>query len=259
MADLLTFTPLEEEASLGRAAYGRFLKPRVAEVLEAVALDVAYSRAEGDYLFYRDAAGSEVRVLDMMGGFGASLFGHNHPLLVARAQEVLAARRPFNAQASVRGLAGRLSERLSERVKRATGRDYVVTLAATGTEAIEAALKLAELDRAARVQKCLRESARVGRTSGVRVAPGAFERASRFLGAEEEIESVDALVARISAHAGRALDVPPSFLSREGISRQVDRRSQSHGERSFPRRLATHRRSNDVPPGRGRASPHEGD
>jgi acetylornithine/succinyldiaminopimelate/putrescine aminotransferase len=201
MADLLT------------ASYGRFLKPRVAEMLEAVGLDVAYERAEGDYLFYRDASGDEVKVLDLLGGFGASLFGHNHPDLVARAQTVLVARRPFNAQASLRPLAGKLAERLSERVKRGTGRDYVVTLAATGTEAIEAALKLAEMDRAARIARVVREIVRVGHANAGRIAPGALERAARFLG--EPVGSARDLVARVAAYAERALDVPPRFLSLE--------------------------------------------
>jgi acetylornithine/succinyldiaminopimelate/putrescine aminotransferase/predicted amino acid dehydrogenase len=216
MANVLAPAPLaaiDDEASLGRAAYAHFLKPRVAEVLEAVGLDVAYSRAEGDYLFCRGASGEEVRVLDMLGGFGASLLGHNHPTLIARARDVLAAKRPFNAQASVRELAGRLADRLSERVKRATGQDCVVTLAATGAEAIEAALKLAELDRGARVARRLREIARTGRTPKVRVAPGALERAARLLG--EPIASPQELVSRVLAHAERALDTPPVFLSLE--------------------------------------------
>ncbi len=227
MADALTFgssggslvssggslASLDDEASLGRAAYARFLKPRVAEVLDAVGLDRAYSRAEGDYLFYRDAAGAEVRVLDMLGGFGASLLGHNHPLLVARAQEALARQRPFNAQASVRELAGALAARLSARVQRATGREYVVTLAATGAEAIEAALKLAELDRAGRAEQRRRANAKAAGARAVGVAPGALERAARFLGTD--VRSADDLVAQATAHAARAFDTPPVFLAME--------------------------------------------
>ena len=106
MAHLLTLASLDEEARRGETDYARHLKPRVHERLAVVGLDVAYHRAEGDSLFLRDARGDEVRVLDMLGGFGASLLGHNHPALVARARAVLDEKRPFNAQASVRALAG---------------------------------------------------------------------------------------------------------------------------------------------------------
>ncbi len=87
-------------------AYARFARPRLHEILRAVGLDVVYERGQGDYLYSRDSQGAEWKVLDLLGGFGASLLGHNHPELIARAQQILAAQRPFNAQASVRGFAG---------------------------------------------------------------------------------------------------------------------------------------------------------
>ena len=75
---------------VGHAAYHTHLKPYVAKLLTAIGLDVTYHRGEGDWLYYRDDRGRERRVLDMISGFGAGLFGHNHPELVARAQASLA-------------------------------------------------------------------------------------------------------------------------------------------------------------------------
>jgi len=61
-----------------------------------------FERGAGDHLFYRNARGKDVAVLDLVGGYGASLFGHNHPELAATAKSVLDSGRPFHAQASVR-------------------------------------------------------------------------------------------------------------------------------------------------------------
>lgn len=141
-----------EAYETGRPAFATHLKPYLARLLGAIGLDVVYQRAQGDYLYYQDANGQEQQVLDMLGGFGASLFGHNHPDLVRRAREVLEAGLPFLAQASIRGYAGLLAERLVEMVNRTTGQQYVVTLANSGAEAVEAALKHAEMERAERVQ-----------------------------------------------------------------------------------------------------------
>ena len=127
-------------------AYGRYARPRLAEMLGAIHLDVVYHRGEGDFLWYRDRAGREIRVIDMLGGFGATLLGHNHPALLSRAKELLDARVVHHAQASVRGYTAELAERLSRMVGERTGYDYVVTFTNSGAEAVEAALKHAEME-----------------------------------------------------------------------------------------------------------------
>src|SRR2546430_752020 len=113
---MLTPLPLDPEA--GAEAFARYLKPRLMQLLRAIRLDVVYERGQGDWLHYREPGGSAVQVLDLLGGYGASLLGHNHPELVARAREVLERGLAFNAQASARALAGRLAERLSAIVGR---------------------------------------------------------------------------------------------------------------------------------------------
>ena len=122
-------------------SYGHFCRPAMVPLLEALGLDATYLMAEGDYLYYR-RNGSLVKVLDMLGGYGANLFGHHHPALVAEARRLLDARVPINAQASCRGGAARLAEALCRRVG-----DYVVTFTNSGTETIEAAIKHVHLER----------------------------------------------------------------------------------------------------------------
>jgi acetylornithine/succinyldiaminopimelate/putrescine aminotransferase/predicted amino acid dehydrogenase len=148
-----------EPSSLA-ATYGTYARPRTAELLRAIGLDVVYHRAEGDDLFYSDPSGREVRVLDMLGGFGATLFGHNHPALVSALCTSVRAGLPTHAQASTRRFAALLAERLSTRARRVTGRSYVVTLSNTGTEAMEAALKHAEMEALARAQQALDDQRR---------------------------------------------------------------------------------------------------
>ena len=122
-------------------SYGHFCRPAMVPLLEALGLDATYVMAEGDYLYYR-RNGRMVKVLDMLGGYGANLFGHHHPALVAEARRLLDARVPINAQASCRGGAARLAEALCRRVG-----DYVVTFTNSGTETIEAAIKHVHLER----------------------------------------------------------------------------------------------------------------
>ena len=96
----------------GDTTYAAWCRPKLADLLRAVGLDVEYTRASGAHL-YRMVDGREAEVLDLVGGFGAGLFGHNHPALKAVLREHLDRDRPFLAQCALRGEAGRLAERLS--------------------------------------------------------------------------------------------------------------------------------------------------
>jgi acetylornithine/succinyldiaminopimelate/putrescine aminotransferase len=110
-------------------------------LLQSIGLDAIYERAEGDYLWQRRDE-RLVPVLDLVGGYGANLFGHHHPELVAVAHRHFEEKRPFHAQAACRPGAARLAESLCRRLG-----DYVVTFTNSGAETIEAALKHALLER----------------------------------------------------------------------------------------------------------------
>src|SRR5262245_20846711 len=118
------------------------VKPRIIRLLRALGLDIAYDRAQGDYLSYRDAQGHEIEVLDLVGGYGSLLTGHNHPDLVAEAQRQMSIGRPQHVQGSRRELAEQLARELSRRA----GGDYCVVFGNSGAEAVEAAMKNAMME-----------------------------------------------------------------------------------------------------------------
>ena len=122
------------------AAWGRYCRPAVLQVMQAVGLDALYERAEGDLLWRRTPTGL-VEVLDLVGGFGANLFGHYHPELVAEERRLSERKVPLLAQGSCRGGAARLAMELAARLG-----DYVTIFTNSGTETVEAALKHARLE-----------------------------------------------------------------------------------------------------------------
>lgn len=135
---------LESDAADAGSTYAQFARPLPARLMEALKLDKRYVRACGDYLFYCDGE-SEVPVLDLAGGYGSLILGHNHPELVRLAQELLGAGVPVHAQMSVRSQAGTLAREISDEIGRVTGKRYTVTLANSGAEAVEAAAKHARM------------------------------------------------------------------------------------------------------------------
>lgn len=88
-------------------------------------------------MWARTATGAVRPVLDLAGGYGAGLFGHNHPALVEEAQRLLTDRVPAHAQASIRSGAGELAAALGERV----GGEFVCLFSNSGAEVVESALK----------------------------------------------------------------------------------------------------------------------
>ncbi len=115
--------------------YRDYCKPKLAELLAALELDVSYTVATGNYL-YTDKGR---KVLDLVNGFGAGLLGHNPPELVAAAIDALQQNIPFNAQGSLRSDAALLAQRLNQLTP--DGHDYYVNFSNSGAESIEAAIK----------------------------------------------------------------------------------------------------------------------
>ncbi|MBU8897142.1 aminotransferase class III-fold pyridoxal phosphate-dependent enzyme [Corallococcus sp. M34] len=200
----------------------RHFKPYLHRLLAAAGLDLAFHRAEGDFLYALDESGREVGILDLLGGYGTSLLGHNHPELLDAAHQLLREQRPFSAQASLRPRAARLAATLSERVGRVTGRTYVATFASTGTEVVEAALKHASLEllqRKASIVERLREQFRRLRlrlrAGDARLGEEVFTQASRKLG-ERPLATLDDLEAALLQRAAQALSAAPRVLAVEG-------------------------------------------
>lgn len=99
--------------------------------------EVLIERAEG--MYYYDKSGR--RILDFFGGFGSLAFGHNHPRILAARRRFQEEKRHEIAMAFMSQYAAALARNLAEI---APGDLDMVFLGSTGSEVIEAALKLAE-------------------------------------------------------------------------------------------------------------------
>lgn len=128
-------------------------EPHLRGLLASIGLDVEYVRGSGDTLYYRDTDGVEIPVLDLVGGYGSLIFGHNHPRLVERARELLEQQVPVHAQFSYHPYANELAHELNTVLRRELGVDepYHALFGNSGAEAVEIAMKHAELDRVVRV------------------------------------------------------------------------------------------------------------
>jgi ornithine--oxo-acid transaminase len=114
----------------------RFLNPQMGRILRTLGFDKVWSGGEGAHLI--DADGE--RYLDLFGGYGVFAIGRNHPEAITALEEVMAARTGNLPQLGVTLLSGVLAEQL---LARAPGSVAAMVPANTGTEAVEAAIKLA--------------------------------------------------------------------------------------------------------------------
>jgi ornithine--oxo-acid transaminase len=113
----------------------RYLNQQLVRVLKTIGFDREYVRAEGQYLY--DENGD--RYLDLLSGFGVFALGRNHPTVKRALSAVLDADLPNLVQMDVSLLSGLLAERLLAQVP---GQERVF-FCNSGTEATEAAIKLA--------------------------------------------------------------------------------------------------------------------
>lgn len=118
----------------------------VGRYLRDLKMDWAYHRAQKDSLvYYKD--GHEVEVLDLVGGYGSNLLGHNYPALQKAMMHFVHSGAPaISNQGSIHSEVGTLAEKFNEIVRRKTGKNFRVVLASTGSEAVEMALHHACLE-----------------------------------------------------------------------------------------------------------------
>ena len=126
---------LEARAGEDYDLYARTINPQFMRVLKTIGFDRVWSRAEGQYLYDRDGC----RYLDLLGGFGMFNVGRNNPRVREALVETLELETPGSVQLGVSLLPGLLAEEL---LKRTPARLARILFTSSGTEAIEAALKL---------------------------------------------------------------------------------------------------------------------
>ena len=121
-----------EELALNDA----YLNPQMGRIVRTLGFDKVWTGGEGAHLI--DAEGE--RYLDLFGGYGVFAIGRNHPEAIAAVQQTLAAATGNLPQLGVTLLSGVLAEQL---VARAPASIAAMVPANTGTEAVEAAIKVA--------------------------------------------------------------------------------------------------------------------
>ena len=121
-----------EEMSLNDS----YLNPQMGRILRTLGFDKSWRGGEGAHLI--DEQGE--RYLDLFGGYGVFAIGRNHPEAIAAVQETMAAGTANLPQLGVTLLSGVLAEQL---LARAPGSVAAMVPANSGTEAVEAAIKVA--------------------------------------------------------------------------------------------------------------------
>jgi ornithine--oxo-acid transaminase len=196
--------------------WARTINPQFVRVLRTIGFDRTWARGEGAYLFDDDGN----RYLDMLGGFGMVNVGRNNPRVRAALAQFLELETPGAVQLGVTALPGLLAEALLARVPARLERCLFTS---TGTEAVEAALKLG---RAAtkRPRVISADHAFHGLTLGSLSANGNPEFTDRFqpllpgfervpfgdLGAlEEQLQREDVAVFLIEPVQGKGNNLPP--------------------------------------------------
>jgi ornithine--oxo-acid transaminase len=113
-----------------------YLNPQLGRIVRTLGFDRVWTGGEGAHLI--DDRGE--RYLDLFGGYGVFAIGRNHPEAIAAVREAMEARTANMPQLGVTLLSGVLAEQL---IARAPSSVAAMVPANSGTEAVEAAIKIA--------------------------------------------------------------------------------------------------------------------
>jgi ornithine--oxo-acid transaminase len=130
LADLLAARAGEEFE-----LHARTINPQFVRMLRTIGFDRHWARGDGAYLYDRDGN----RFLDLLGGFGMYNVGRSNERVRSALAEALELELPGRVALGVTQLAGLLAEELLAVAPPSVGR---VLFTSSGTEAVEAALKL---------------------------------------------------------------------------------------------------------------------
>ena len=124
------------DATVGESLYAQFVNPQWVRLLDALQMNVHYTRCSGAELYTVDGR----TIADFNSGYCVHNIGHNHPRAVAALKNELDKEGPAMLQSHVPVLAGQLAARLC---KLAGGRLSKVFFGSSGSEGVEAAIKFA--------------------------------------------------------------------------------------------------------------------
>ncbi|MGD9633359.1 MAG: aminotransferase class III-fold pyridoxal phosphate-dependent enzyme [Pirellulales bacterium] len=118
--------------------FERYINPVLIALSGSSGFAKTFTRGAGNHLWDKDGN----RYIDFVAGFGSANLGHNHPRIVAELTHAMQREAPGFAQSAINPLAARLAEEL---VAVTPDGLEMVFFSNSGTEAVEAALKLARL------------------------------------------------------------------------------------------------------------------
>lgn len=138
-ADAISEVPSPSELA-PRAAklFERYINPVLIAIGGGSGFAKTFTRGSGNFLWDKDGN----RYADFVAGFGSANLGHNHPRIVEEVSRAMQREAPGFAQSAINPLAARLAEEL---VAVTPDGLEMVFFSNSGTEAVEAALKLARL------------------------------------------------------------------------------------------------------------------
>jgi len=121
-----------------------YTKPYLQELLSILKMDKEFYSAEGNYLYSLEED-KRIEYLDLAGGYGSLLLGHNHPELVRVAQNLLSDQICSNHQLSKKTNLELLCKKINDLISQKTKSNYSTIILNSGSEAVEAAIKHALL------------------------------------------------------------------------------------------------------------------
>ncbi|MGQ1786636.1 MULTISPECIES: aminotransferase class III-fold pyridoxal phosphate-dependent enzyme [unclassified Saccharicrinis] len=125
--------------------YKAYARPLPVRLMEALKLDKEYIKAEQNYLYYTEGE-AEIKVLDFINGYGCALLGHNHPDLLKYLHQLQERKIPVHTQLSIKKGTALLAKKINDLIAHKSNKEYITTLANSGSEAVEAAIKHAYLN-----------------------------------------------------------------------------------------------------------------
>jgi len=114
-------------------------KDHFKDILKKLSMDKNYIRAEGNYLYYKEQ-GEIVKVLDLSGGYGSLMIGHNNNEICNHASKLLKNKIPIHAQISDKPLVQQLEDKLNYLIAMNSDERYILSVYNTGSETVEAAI-----------------------------------------------------------------------------------------------------------------------
>lgn len=216
LIDHISTTVPSSLATSDQTLYSTYARRGIGERIATIHADKYYTKAHGTILEYIEN-GITIEVLDMVGGYGSTILGHNHPELVEHMIYLISSLTPTHTQHTNNLPAGKIAKKLSDILGSKNNKSYISTLGSTGTEATEAAIKHAKMAHFNKVKRhtkntknffaLLNDSYVKG---NIKLSDDLFKKATKKLGSP--IHSFDDIIMGILDHNHKVYEKEPKFI-----------------------------------------------